>query len=92
MTSDSLHNNTKNAQNKARQYEREVLKKVFPHAHFSQTFIIGLEGNIIESFQGKISSGHLFQGTPYEFNSNNELLHFTSLNSLFQILRNRYFR
>jgi hypothetical protein len=92
MTSDSLDDKTNSALNKANQYEREVLKNVFPHAHFSQSSVLGSAEREIKSFDGNISTGHLFQDTPYEFNGKNELLHFTSLNSLIQILRNGYFR
>lgn len=92
MSSDSLDDNTNNALDKANQYEREVLKKVFPHAHFSQSSVFGSPTREIKTFEGHISTGQLFKDTPYEFNGKNDLLHFTSLNSLTQILRNGYFR
>lgn len=92
MRDDVLDDNCNSALDKADQYEKEVLKMVFPNARFSESSVFGSANKEIKSFQGNISTDDLFKDTPYEFKGNHDLLHFTSLGSLIQILRNGYFR
>lgn len=92
MKNNTSDDNTSRALDKANKYEKEVLKKVFPNAHFSQSIVFGGANDEINSFKGTISTGNIFKGTSYEFGEKKELIHFTSLNSLIQILRNGYFR
>lgn len=89
---DPLDDSTDNALDKANQYQKEVLQKVFPKAHFSESSVFGSMTKEINSCASKISSGNLFQETKYELTGKNDLLHFTSLNSLIQIMRSGYFR
>jgi hypothetical protein len=73
-------------------YEKNVLKKVLPNAHFKKTGYT-LSGDLpLKKFDALISSEGLFENTNYKFNPKTQFIHFTSLPALSQILQSGFLR
>lgn len=73
-------------------YEKSVLKKVLPNAHFKKTGFT-LSGDLpLKKFDALISSEKLFEETQYKFDESSSFIHFTSLPALSQILKSGFLR
>lgn len=73
-------------------YEKSVLNKVLPNAHFKKTGYT-LSGDLpLRKFDALISSEKLFEGTLYKFDESSSFLHFTPLPALSQILQSGFLR
>jgi hypothetical protein len=82
-----------NAYNKINLFQKDVLNKIFPKAHFKETCLFGKPDKRLKEFQGFISTERLFQCTNYDFEKDNKLfIHFTSLSTLSQILNSGFLR
>jgi hypothetical protein len=66
-------------------FDNDVFKIIFPNSNFLPSYFAGTIG-------GKFSYENLFLDTEYEVKKTQELLHFTTLQSLTSILNNGYLR
>lgn len=70
----------------------QVIKPLLPNAQFSFTIQNGDYTNPSNTFYGVLSTNDLFKNSIYAKNNETDLFHFTSLQSLFSILHNGFFR
>jgi hypothetical protein len=70
----------------------EVINKILPHARSAGNLVVGSPDHAPTTFRGKISTNNLLKESPYEFSGENDFLHFTSLQSLIQILDTGHIR
>lgn len=77
---------------KIHEYEKQVLKAVFPESRLKSSFVFGSEDKIPNSFDGLISADGLFNGTPYQYSGENLFLHFTTFPVLSVIMNSGFLR
>ena len=89
---DDESDNWKNAHNGRDLFLSQVIKPLLPNAEFSFTIQNGDYTNPSNTFYGILSTNDIFKNSIYAIENDNNLLHFTSLQSLFSILHNGFFR
>lgn len=82
----------KPAHDNVRKFEKDVLQKILPHAHFARAGMMGSPDIVPNSFNAKISTNNLFKETEYEYKGDGKFIHFTSLLALKSILDNGWLR
>lgn len=73
-------------------YEKKVIKPVFPNATLKQSGMFCDPERPVLNFSAHLSSRELFQGTIYEYNGDGLFLHFTSLPVLSTIIKTGFLR
>ena len=73
-------------------YEKKVIKPVFPNATLKQSGMFCDPERPVLNFSAHLSSRELFQGTIYEYDGDGLFLHFTSLPLLSTILKSGFLR